>query len=121
MTTPIRRDMQLLVVVLFDESSVENILLSLTAIGGCHVTILDGVSGTRNLSESIPFFTEFLGITERKISKVLISAVSTQTPAAHLLGVLEEANIHFVKENLGEIFSIPLGEAVIAPEEDDGF
>jgi hypothetical protein len=104
--------MHLLIVVLFEESYVDNLVLSLTSIGGGQVTVLDGVSGTRNLSEAIPFFAEFLGMGSRKICKVLLTAVSQREPVTHLLEVLEEADIPFVEKSLGEIYAIPLSEAV---------
>ncbi|MHB9029725.1 MAG: hypothetical protein ACYC9O_13240 [Candidatus Latescibacterota bacterium] len=109
---PVRRDMHLLIVALFEESYVDNLVLSLTSIGGGHVTIIDGISGTRNLSEAIPFFAEFLGMGSRKICKVLLTAVSQRDPVVHLLEVLEEADIPFAEKGLGEVYAIPLSEAI---------
>jgi hypothetical protein len=104
--------MHLLIVSLFEESYVDNMVLSLTSIGGGQVTIIDGVSGTRNLSEAIPFFAEFLGMGSKKICKILLTAISHREPVAHLLEVLAEADIPFVEKNLGEIYAISLSEAI---------
>ncbi len=111
-SNPVRKDMHLLVVVLFEESYADTLILSLTSVGGGQVTILDGVSGTQNLSQSIPFFAEFLGMGGRKVCKILVSAVPGPEPTLHLLEVLEEADIQFVEKDLGEIYAIPLSGAV---------
>jgi len=46
----IKTGISLVVVVLFDDSYFDDILLGLTSISGGRVTIVDGLSGTENLS-----------------------------------------------------------------------
>lgn len=119
MNSPVKKDMHLLVVALFDDTYLEDIILGLTSISGAQVTMMDAVSGTRNLSQAIPMFAEFVGMQGKRFCKILIVCLSTSNPASCLLEVLMEGGLDFVKLGIGEIYSIPLPEAVVIEEIDD--
>lgn len=116
MNNPVKKDMHLLVVALLDDSYLDSVILGLTSISGGQVTMLDAVSGTQNLSQAIPMFAEFVGIKGKKFCKVLITCVSVPDPAKRLLEALSEGGLEFAEFGIGEIYSIPLTEAVVIDE-----
>ena len=61
-------------------------------------------------------FAEFVDMGGHRFCKVLLTCVSAQNPAGILLDVLEKGGIDFIGSALGEIYDIPLGEAVILEE-----
>ena len=69
MNSPVKKDMHLLVVALLDDSYLEDIILGMTSISGAQVTMVDAVSGTQNLSQSIPMFAEFVGVDGKRFCK----------------------------------------------------
>lgn len=119
MNSPARKNLYLLVVVLFEDSYLENVTLGLTSVGGAHVTVIDAVSGTENLSRAIPMFAEFVGMKGRKLCKVLISCVNDESPVENLLEGLKGGGVDFTGDDLGEIYAIPLSEAVLSEQDID--
>ena len=109
----IKTDIHLLVVILFDETYIDDISLGLTSVSGGRVTIVDAVSGTKNLSHAIPMFAEFLGMAQKQVCKILFTAVPLENPAELLINVLEEAGLDFSNLGIGEIYAIKLSEAVV--------
>ncbi len=100
-------------VVLFDDSYMEDVILAITSISGSQVTMIDAVSGTRNLSQAIPMFAEFVGMGGKRFCKVLLACVSIEEPAVQLLEALEEFGLKFTESGIGEIYTLPLAEAVV--------
>ena len=113
MNNYIKTDIYLLMVALFDDSYLNEILLGLTSISMGQVTLIDAVSGTENLSQSIPMFAEFAGMRGKKFCKILFSAVSEEKPASRLINELNEAGLDFVGLSIGEIYAIKTSEAVL--------
>ena len=118
MNDPVKKDMYLLVVVLFDDTYMEDVILGLTSVSGSQVTMLDAVSGTQNLSQAIPMFAEFVGMRGKRFCKMLLTCVSEQNPAARLLENLKEGGLDFAEKDIGEIYTIPLAEAFVTEEVD---
>jgi len=112
----VKKDMSLLVVVLFDGSYLEDIILGLTSISGGRVTMVDAVSGSENLSQAIPLFAEFSGMGGRQFCKIVFTCSPERNSAERLLQILEEGGIDFTGSALGEIYEIPLGQAVTIEE-----
>ena len=69
MNSPVKKDMHLMIVALFDDSYLDNIILGLTSLSGSQVTMVDAVSGTQNLSQAIPMFAEFVGMGGRDFAR----------------------------------------------------
>ena len=118
MNSKVKKDMHLLVVALLDDSYLDEVILGIESISGAQVTMVDAVSGTENLSQSIPMFAEFIGMAGKKFCKLLLACVSEPNPAASLLEGLKEGGLDFIGSGLGEIYSIPLSEAVLAEDID---
>jgi len=110
--------MHLLIVALLDDSWLDDVILGMTTISGGQVTMVDAVSGTQNLSQAIPMFAEFTGMGGKRFCKILITCVSDSKPASLLLEELSEGGLDFVGESLGEIYALPLGQAVLNEEID---
>ncbi|MFC1606811.1 hypothetical protein ACFL47_02480 [Candidatus Latescibacterota bacterium] len=108
--------LHLLVVVLFERSVLDDVILGLTSLSGGRVTIVDGISGAHNLSHSIPMFAEFIGTEGKQYCKVLMTCVSGADAVDRLLDALAEANVDFTGENLGEMYNIPLTHAILLEE-----
>ena len=108
--------LHLLIVVLFERAVLDDVILGLTSLSGGRVTIIDGVSGTQNLSQSIPMFAEFLGTEGKLYCKVLVTCVSEANAVDRLVNVLTEGNVDFIGDNLGEIYDIPLAQALLLDE-----
>ncbi|MCE5251554.1 hypothetical protein LLG96_15195 [bacterium] len=109
----IKTGMHLLVVVLFDDSSLEDIILGMTSISGGPITMIDGVSGSANLSQAIPMFAEFANMGGRRFSKILITCVAKPDTVESLIEALDEGGIDFAGSEMGEIYDIPLGQAFV--------
>ena len=118
MNNPIKTNMSLLVVALFDDSYLDDVILGLTSVSGTTVTMVDAVSGTQNLSQAIPMFAEFVGMGGKRFCKVLFTCVSESKPATRLLEVLKEGGLEFADLDIGEIYTIPLSESVVIEEID---
>ena len=116
MNSNVKTGMSLLVVVLFDGSYLEDIILGLTSISGGRVTMVDALSGSENLSQAIPLFAEFTGMGGRQFCKILFTCAPEPNTAESLLEILQEGGIDFTGSALGEIYEIPLGQAVILEE-----
>lgn len=116
MNGSVKTDMSLLMVVLFDGSYLEDIILGLTSISGGRVTMIDALSGSENLSQAIPLFAEFTGMGGRQFCKIVFTCAPERNSAERLLEILEEGGIDFTGSSLGEIYEIPLGQAVILEE-----
>lgn len=112
MTDAIRTGMHLVVVVLFDESCIGDVILGLTSISGGHVTMLDAVSGAENLSHVIPMFAEFSGRGGHRYCKVMFTCVQDDDPVGRFIGMLENAGYDFVGDGLGEVYAVRLSQAV---------
>jgi hypothetical protein len=117
---PIRNDITLLVVALYDDSRLDDILLGITGVTGARVTILEGLSSAENISQNIPMFAHLIGMTGKKGCKVLLSATTVENPVTLLLELLENAGIDFVRDSLGEIYCIKVGQALTLEEDDLG-
>ena len=118
MNISVKKNMHLLVVTLLDDSYLDEVILGLTSVSGGQVTMMDAVSGTHNLSQAIPMFAEFVGMSGKRFCKVLFSCVSEVNPATRLLEELKEGGLDFVESGIGEIYAIPLSEAVVIEEID---
>lgn len=118
MSNRIRKDMHLLVVALFDDSYLEDVILGLTSISGAQVTIVDAISGTQNLSHAIPMFAEFVGMGGKRFCKILMTCVSEPNSVERLLEGLSEGGLEFDKLDIGAIYTIPLSEAVVIEDID---
>ena len=116
MNGSIRQNMHLLIVVLFDNTLLDDIILGMTGISGGRVTMIDGVSGSENLSQAIPMFAEFVNMGGRQFCKVLCTCVEDSSPIKHLLEILNTAGIDFQENISGEIYDIPLGGAIVLEE-----
>ncbi|HIE11283.1 MAG TPA: hypothetical protein EYP62_06675, partial [Kiritimatiellae bacterium] len=57
----VEKKMKLLIVVLFNENLLSDVLLALTSAFGSRVTVLDAVTGTENLASLLPIFADFGG------------------------------------------------------------
>ncbi len=110
--------MNLLVVSLFDDSCIEDVILGMTTVSGGHVTMMDAVSGTQNLSQVIPMFAEFVGMGGKRFCKVLVTCVDDPEPVDELLDALQGGGIDFIGDALGEIYVMPLSQAVLTEEVD---
>lgn len=110
--------MHLLVVALLNDSYLEDVILGLTSVSGGQVTMIDAVSGTQNLSQAMPMFAEFVGMQGKRYCKVLMTCVSDPDPAESLMEALESAGLDFVGSGIGEMYSLPLSEAVIIEDMD---
>ena len=117
MNGSMKTGMHLVVVVLFDDSALGDIILGLTSISGGFVTMIDGVSGTENLSQAIPMFAEFADMGGRRFCKVLFTCISKPNPVDNLLEILSEGGIDFAQSGYGEIYDVPLDQAFIIGEE----
>jgi len=114
----VKKDMYLMIVALFDDSYLDDVILGLTSISGARVTMLEAVSGTQNLSQAIPMFAEFVGMEGKRFCKVLLAGVQEANPASRLLEELQEGGLDFVELGIGEIYAIPLAEAVVIEDID---
>ena len=110
--------MHLLIVALLDDTYLEDVILGLTTISGGQVTMVEAVSGTQNLSRAIPMFAEFVGMGGKKFCKILLTCVSDSKPATSLLEGLAEGGLDFAGKGIGEIYAVPLTEAVIIEDLD---
>ena len=113
MNNTIRTDTYLLMVALFDDLYLNEILLGLTSISLGQVILVDAVSGTENLSQNIPMFAEFAGMRGKKFCKILFSTVSGEKPASRLVDNLNEAGLDFIGQSMGEIYAMKISEAVL--------
>ncbi|MCD6307529.1 MAG: hypothetical protein J7M24_00890 [Candidatus Latescibacteria bacterium] len=118
MSNVIKKNMSLLIVALLDDSYLDDIILGMTTVSGGQVTMVDAVSGTQNLSQAIPMFAEFVGMSGKRFCKMLVTCVSDPEPAKLLLDALDEGGLDFVDVGIGEIYSLPLAEAVVIEEVD---
>ena len=108
--------MHLLIVILYDGSYLEEIILGLTSISGCRVTMIDGVSGAENLAQSIPMFAEFADMGGRQFCKVMFTCVTVPDPVSRFLDALQSGGVDFAGKALGEVYDIPLGQTFIIEE-----
>jgi len=114
----VKKDMCLLIVALLDDNYLDDVILGLTSVSGGQVTMIDAVSGTQNLSQAIPMFAEFVGMGGKRFCKVLVTCVADPRPASRLLEALEEGGLDFAGKSLGEIYTVPLSEAVVIEDID---
>lgn len=110
--------MHLLIVALLNDTYLEEITLGLTSVSGGQVTMLDAVSGTQNLSQAIPMFSEFVGMAGKRYCKILITCVSDSEPVTSFIEALDGSGIDFTGEGLGEIYAVPLTEAIVIEDLD---
>ena len=113
MSALVKTDMQLLVVALYDEAFIDDVILGLTSVSGAQVTVIDAVTGSQNLSGYIPMFAEIIGVTTRRYCKILLTCVKDDSPAARFVEALQEAGIDFSGDSLGEVYAIPLSGAIV--------
>ena len=113
MKNNIQKNSYLICVVLFDDRYLDEILLGLTSISEGNITIIDAVSGEENLSRSIPIFAQFVGMTGKKLCKVLFSMVTIENAASNLIDALLEAGLDFAGLSIGEIYVVKLSEALV--------
>ncbi len=118
MSTAVRKNMNLLVVALLDDSYLDDVILGMTSVSGGQVTMVDGVSGTQNLSQAIPMFAEFVGMSGKRFCKILFTCVADQDAVTSLLDELEEGGLDFVDAAIGEIYSMPVSQAVLIEQVD---
>jgi len=113
----IKKDVRLLCVTVINERYLDDVLLAMTSISGGRITMMETFSGYDNLSQSIPMFGEFLGMGSRTYGKVLMTCTQEPEPVEHFIELLTAAGVDFVKEQIGEVYDIPLGSAVLLDEE----
>ena len=113
-----KMDMNLLIVVLFDDTYLDDVILGIMSVSGGKITIIDALSGTENLTQAIPMFAKFAGIGGKQFCKVLISAVSGGAPAHDFIEGLKLSGLDFVGSSMGEIYVMKLSEAVLVDEVD---
>ena len=118
MNNSVKKNLNLLIVVLFDESYLDEILLGVTSISGGRVITVDAVSGAENISQVIPIFAELVGLGGKKICKIIFSAVTVENPASRLIDILNESGLDFAGLSIGEIYTVRLSEAVVVEEID---
>ncbi len=100
----------LLMVYLFEEGALEDLLTALTSLGIENAVVLDGQRMNRLLAFEVPIFAGFRedlagGSTYCRVLSVVID---DPVEADELLRVLKEAEIDFSKEGIGAMMVLPL-------------
>lgn len=100
----------LLVVQVFQEKIVEEVVIALTAIGVKDVFSLSAVDESRRLPYNISIFSGFKGELGRasSLSKTFMAYVQDDEVPSQFLFALKEADIHLVEDDLGSVALIPM-------------
>jgi hypothetical protein len=101
------KNLVLLVVVLVDDTFLDDLLLAMTGICSSTVTVIDGVFASENLAQ-IPLFAQLMGTGRGRACRVVFAATGVADPVQNLLDLLKKAKIDFMKRGLGDIFTIGL-------------
>lgn len=105
--------MKLLIVVLFNENLLSDVLLALTSAFGSRVTVLDAVTGTENLASLLPIFADFGGGHSR-YCKLLLCPADSDNPIQDLRAQLALGRIPVGPEDW-EVYVLPLDQVQLPP------
>jgi len=106
--------MKLLIVSLFNENLLSDVVLALTSAFGSRVTILDAVAGTENLAGVFPIFADFGRGGHSRYCKVILCAADSDTPLQDLQDQFRVGQIQIPPEEM-EVYVLPLEQA-LAPD-----
>ncbi|MFC1668439.1 hypothetical protein ACFL1T_03535 [Chlamydiota bacterium] len=99
-----------LVIHIYQEQYIEDILLTLTGLGVRDVQVTTTVNESRRLAHNMPLFAgykEKLGIAS-PYSKVLSAIVNDEKVPERLIKSLNNVGINFINEDLGDIMLLPI-------------
>ena len=103
-----KTNMKLVIVALFNENILSDVLLALTSAFGSRVTILDAVAGTENLASVLPIFADFGGGHSR-YCKLLFCPADSDNPIEELQAQLKLGRIPIQPEDW-EVYVVPLDQ-----------
>jgi len=108
--------MNLVIVYLFNEDHLTDVLLAMAEVFENRVIVLDGIAGSEQLASSIPIFSDFSSSAGGGTSfcKVIHTVTSFDDAIVRLESVLKEAGIDFRAEEMGAICVLSLKDAIIS-------
>lgn len=111
--------MQILMVFLFDETYLTEVLLAMTQVCENKLVIQEGVTNEEHLSAALSVFAEFGSALSgrQKFCKIITTLTDRKDPVALLCKALLEANIDFKQQALGNICTVPVGDSLIAEDQ----
>ena len=102
--------MQILLIILHREDLLDEVLSALVEMEITGVTVLEGTSMERILSEEVPIFAGLLEtIGGGAHTKVILAAIERGSILEPLVLLLKEVGIDFASPEFGRIFSLPVG------------
>lgn len=104
--------MKMVMIVLFNEHHLSDVLLALTSAFGSRVTIMDALSGTENLLGALPIFADFGGRHSR-FCKILLCLTDSENPLNALHEQMRLGGLSIDPDDL-EIYVLPVEQAFIS-------
>lgn len=110
--------MYFLIVYLFEDSYLTDVLLAMTQVLENRLIVQDGATNEEHLSRALPVFSDFGSALSgrQKFCKIINTITSRKDAVPALLKALNEANIDFKKLNLGDICMIKTEDSFIGEE-----
>ena len=102
--------MQILLIILYRESLLDDVLATLVEMEITGAVVLDGTSMERVLSEDVPIFAglwETLGNGGGQI-KTILAPICDRSLIEPLVRLLKEAGADFTDSEIGRIYSVPV-------------
>ncbi|TYB30435.1 MAG: hypothetical protein FXF47_09215 [Candidatus Mcinerneyibacterium aminivorans] len=101
--------MYYLIIQLYKENFIDDMLLALTTAGIENGTVVDGVNMDNYLNQRVPLFTGLIPNVgeDSEYCKIISSIIDSKKKAENFLKVLKEADIDFEKDNIGRIVLLP--------------
>jgi hypothetical protein len=105
----VKSESYLLILQVYQEKYVEDVIIALTEVGVKDVFSITGVNESRRLPHNIPIFAGFKGAIGKatSLSKMFIATVEDSELPKAILNSLKQADIDFLGDDLGSITLIP--------------
>lgn len=104
----------LLIVIIYKEKYLEDILTTLVEVGILNSNVIT----TQSLEEALPIHVPiFAGLKftmegEKPFSRIVLAVVDTEDVIYDIDSILKESGIDLTKEKIGEIFTVPISNAI---------
>ncbi len=104
----------LLIVIIYKEKYLEDILTTLVEVGILNSNVITTQSLEEALPVHVPIFAglKFTMEGEKPFSRVVLAVVDTEDVIYDIDSILKESGIDLTKEKIGEIFTVPISNAI---------
>lgn len=104
----------LLFVIIYKEKYLEHILSTLVEVGILNSNVISSQSLEEVLPVNVPIFAglKFTMEGAKPFSRIVLALVDTENVIDEINAILKESGIDLTKEKIGEIFTVPITNAI---------